>query len=73
MGEVGGVAFYLQLPRSATIVAEGKGVACRLSPETLANLEKNVPELAASLHRVMARVLAERHSDTGKLLQELLD
>lgn len=70
---VGEVAFYLQLPRSATIVAEGHGVAYRLSSETLANMEKNDPELAASLHQVMARVLAERLSDTDKLLQELLD
>lgn len=70
---VGEVAFYLQHPRSATIVSEGNGVAYRLSSENLATMEKNDPELAAGLHQVMARVLAERLSDTGKLLQELLD
>ncbi len=70
---VGEVAFYLNLPRSASVIAEGEAIAYRLSAETLARMETEDPELAASLHRVMARMLSVRLSDTDKLLQDLLD
>ena len=57
---VGEVAAYLDLPRQANIVAEGDAVVWRLPQETLSRLERDDFELAALIHSLMAKALAEK-------------
>lgn len=57
---VGEVAAYLDLPRQANIVSEGGAVVWCLPQETLSRLERDDFELAALIHSLMAKALAEK-------------
>ncbi len=57
---VGEVAAYLDMPRQANIVAEGCAVVWCLSAEILSGLERDDFELAALIHSLMAKALAEK-------------
>ena len=70
LGELG---FYLDLPRTASVVADKPGKAYRLSVASLARMESEQPQLAAALHRFMAYLLAERLVNTTQTLETLLD
>jgi SulP family sulfate permease len=70
---VGEVAMYLGGPRTASVVADGVSRIHRLSPEALARMEREEPELAAALHRMFARLLAQRLSDALRSMEALLD
>ncbi|MDH4247585.1 MAG: SulP family inorganic anion transporter [Deltaproteobacteria bacterium] len=70
---VGEVAFYLDVPRSAWVVADKPATVYRLTNERLADMANAHPPLATSLHEYMARMLAGRLMDTNRLLQEVID
>jgi len=70
---VGEVAMYTGVPRTADVVAETPCVVLRLSRASIEQLEADEPELAAALHRWLARTLAERLGDTLKGFDALLD
>ncbi|MGZ8662926.1 MAG: SulP family inorganic anion transporter [Actinomycetota bacterium] len=70
---VGEIAMYTGVPRTADVVAETPSVVLRLSKESIERLEAEEPELAAALHRWLARTLAERLSDTLRAFDALLD
>jgi SulP family sulfate permease len=59
---VGEVAMYLGSVR-ASVVAETPVTVYRLSKEDLDEIEEGDPRLAASLHRLLATLLAERLAD----------
>ena len=65
---VGEIAVYLQLPRSASVVAIEDTVAVRLSGKTLAALRRENPSGAALLHAYLARQLAEKLTATTRQL-----
>lgn len=69
LGELG---FYLGAPRTASVIADGSGRAYRLTAEALARMEDHHPKLAASLHRFMADLLAERLLRTTRTLEGVL-
>jgi hypothetical protein len=54
-------------------VAETPVVVLRLTKASIDWLEAEEPELAASVHRWLARTLAERLSDTSRAFDALLD
>jgi SulP family sulfate permease len=66
---VGEIAFYLGLPRSASVVAVEPTTAYRLTHETLTELSLTSPRLVAELHAYMARVIAQRLNDTTQMLR----
>jgi SulP family sulfate permease len=66
---VGEIAFYLGLPRSASVVAVEPTTAYRLTHETLTELSMTSPRLVAELHAYMARVIAQRLNDTTQMLR----
>jgi SulP family sulfate permease len=68
---VGEIAFYLGLPRSASVIGSERGRAYRLSRESLAKLRGKKPEMAARFHEYMARMLADKLLDTTRLLSVL--
>jgi sulfate permease, SulP family len=70
---VGEVTLYLGTGRSAAVVAEDACRVHRLAPERLAAMERDEPELAAALHRALARLLAGRLVDSLRTLEALLD
>jgi SulP family sulfate permease len=70
---VGEVSMYTGLPRTADVVAETPSVVLRLSGETIRRIEAEEPELAAAVHRWLARTLSERLSDTLREFDALLD
>ena len=70
---VGEVAFYLAVPRSASVVAESPVVAWRFSRTSLARLQESEPEIAARFHAGISAMLADRLTRTNRLIQLLAD
>jgi SulP family sulfate permease len=70
---VGEVAFYLSVPRSASVVAEDTLVAWRFSRANLDRLHAGEPEIAARFHQGIAAMLADRLTRTNRLIQLLAD
>lgn len=70
---VGEASLYLGTARSASVVADGDCRVHRLSPVRLAALERDEPDLAAALHRSLARLLAARLVDSLRTIEALLD
>jgi sulfate permease, SulP family len=70
---VGEIAMYTGVPRTADVVAETPCVVLQLTRASIEQLEAEEPELAAALHRWLARTLAERLDDTLKGFDALLD
>ena len=69
LGELG---FYLDTPRTASVIADGPGKAYRLTTDALSRMENEHPALAAALHRFMADLLAERLLRTTHTLEAVL-
>ncbi len=70
---VGEVAFYLSVPRSASVVAESMLVAWRFSRANLERLHATEPEIAARFHQGIAAMLSDRLTRTNRLIQLLAD
>jgi len=68
---VGEIASYAGLPRTADVIAETEAVVYRASEERMREIAAHSPELAATLHRIVAATLAERLDRTNKLLGDL--
>ena len=69
---VGEIAFYLGVPRSASVIADRPTVAYRLTDEALRRMAREEPALIAEFHQYIARLLAERLSEANKLLRAVL-
>lgn len=57
---VGELGFYLGAQRSAAVVADEPSVIFRLSKDKLAQIERQDPEAALALHRIVIHLLGER-------------
>jgi SulP family sulfate permease len=68
---VGELGLYINLQRTASIIAEGTCVAYRLTKSDLAEIKKKDPDLAAAVHEFIACLLARRLADTTQLLAAL--
>ncbi len=69
---VGEVAFYLDIPRSASVVADLPTTGYRLKRENLRRLRTERPDLAAMFHEFIAHRLSERVAETGRLVDTLI-
>ncbi len=65
-GELG---FYLEIPRTASVVIETAGVVFVLSRRALLRMEQTDPAVAAGLNRYMAHLLSERLMFTTRTLR----
>ncbi|HEX6263822.1 MAG TPA: SulP family inorganic anion transporter, partial [Actinomycetota bacterium] len=70
---VGEVTLYTDVPRTADVVAEVPSVVLKIGRAEIERLEREQPELAATLHRWLATQLAERLTDTMRTFDVLLD
>jgi len=61
------------VPRTADVVAEPPSVVLRLSRASIEQMEAAEPQLAVTLHRWLATILAERLNDTLRAVDALLD
>jgi SulP family sulfate permease len=68
---VGEIAFYLGVPRSASVVALEPTTAHRLSSARLRDMQRDDPTLATIFHHYMARTLATKVVDTNRLVGAL--
>jgi SulP family sulfate permease len=59
-GVVGEIGFYLGSERTASVVADVPTTLYRLSRDSLQQMEKENPQAAATLHRLIAHLLSER-------------
>jgi SulP family sulfate permease len=69
---VGEVSLYLGT-RTASVVSEEPSRLRRLTKENLEAMERRDPDLAAALHRLLARLLASRLADAQRTVRALLD
>jgi SulP family sulfate permease len=70
---VGEIGLYLEMPRTATVVADQPGVVYCLTAEALHQMALEAPGLAAAFHHFMVRLLAERLLENNTTLNALLD
>jgi SulP family sulfate permease len=70
---IGEVTLYLGTPRTASVVADVPSRLHRLSADSLARMERGDPTIAAAVHRMFARLLAQRLTDTLNEVEALLD
>jgi sulfate permease, SulP family len=70
---VGEVGLYLRSERTASVIADTPSRLYRLSRQSLEEMDRRDPELAAEVHRGFARVLARRLTDSLDAMEELLE
>jgi SulP family sulfate permease len=70
---VGEIGLYLEMPRTATVVADQPGVVYCLTDAALHKMALEAPALAAAFHHFMVRLLAERLLENNTTLNALLD
>jgi CRP/FNR family transcriptional regulator/CRP/FNR family cyclic AMP-dependent transcriptional regulator len=68
---VGEVAFYLGVPRSASVIALETTVAYRVSGERLRAMQRDDPRLAIVFHAHMAKTLSMKLVETNRLVGAL--
>jgi SulP family sulfate permease len=68
---VGELGLYIDLKRTASIIAEENCMAYRLSKAALAEIKQKDSDLAAAIHEFIACLLARRLADTTRLLAAL--
>lgn len=69
---VGELGLYMGSKATATVTVTRPTVVFRVSPEAFDRLEGEAPELAARLHRAIARLMAERLADATSAMQSVI-
>ncbi len=69
---VGEIGLYLNQTRTANVITDTPSIVYRLAKNSLDQMEKDDPDLAAALHEWMARMLAERLRNNIRTLEALL-
>lgn len=67
----GEMAIYLGGVRTATVIAQSPSVVSKLSVEALARMEREHPQLAVGIHKMLARLLSTKLRQTNTLLGRL--
>jgi SulP family sulfate permease len=69
---VGEVGLYLGSTTTASVIAESPATAYRLTRAELTRMKEQEPELAATFHEFIARLLSERLTATTRTLEAVL-
>ena len=70
---VGEIGMYLGIPRTASVIAESKGTAYRLTKDTLLRITRDEPLLAAAFHEYVSYNLAARNAFINSTYRTVLD
>ncbi len=57
---VGEIGFYLDMPRTASVIADEPSIVYRLSRTQLSAMEQSDPDVTSALHQIVIYVLAHR-------------
>jgi SulP family sulfate permease len=68
---VGELGFYLDVPRSASVIADMNTIAYRLTRKAMEEMKVKDPELAIAFNDLMLQVIAERLVTTNRELVAL--
>lgn len=68
-GELG---IYLGAKCTASVTADSPGMVYRLTRAAMARMQEEEPELAATFHQFVARLLSERLAATTRTLEAVL-
>jgi SulP family sulfate permease len=68
---VGELGFYIDAPRSASVVADDRTIAYRLTRAAMQDMKTSDPELAIAFNELMLQVIAERLVTTNRELLAL--
>jgi SulP family sulfate permease len=68
---VGEVAFYLKVPRSAWVVADGTVRLDRLAGPALERMAAEQPSMLATVHEALAALVCERLAHSNRLIRML--
>ena len=68
---IGELGFYLNVPRTASVVADETTVVYRLTCAQLQELEKTDPDAANALHRIVINILGYRVRHLTKVVSAL--
>jgi SulP family sulfate permease len=63
---VGELGFYIDAPRSASVVADARTIAYRLTRAAMREMKAKDPELAIAFNELMLQVIAERLVATNR-------
>jgi SulP family sulfate permease len=63
---VGELGFYLDVPRSASVIADMNTIAYRLTRQAMQEMKAKEPELAIAFNDLMLQVIAERLVSTNR-------
>jgi SulP family sulfate permease len=69
---VGELGLYLGTARTASVIADEPAIAYRLTQKALSVMREQDPELAASFHELVARLLSERFVNVTQSLEAVL-
>ncbi len=69
---IGELGFYLDMPRSTSVVAEEPTVLYLISKKKIQNLKTKDPLLLLAFHESVARMLSERVMNTNKTIEALI-
>ncbi len=69
---IGELGVYLNLPATASVVANEPCTALFLSPEKLRQMEETDPAAASIFHQFIIRILGERLSNSNRALKALM-
>jgi SulP family sulfate permease len=70
---IGELGTYLQIPATASVIAEKPTELFFLSTESLQDMEENSPEISTAFHRFMALTIAERLASAAETMKVVLD
>jgi SulP family sulfate permease len=70
---IGEVGLYLGTARTATVLTTEPSTLYRLSADAIRRMEEQDPEIAAALHKWIARLMAERLAENNNTLAAMLD
>lgn len=70
---IGEVGLYLGTVRTASVITMLPSVLYRLSAEAIRTMEERDPEVAAALHKWIARLMAERLAENNNTLRAMMD
>lgn len=70
---VGEVGFYLDQPRTASIIVAEAGIFYKLTRDALYKMSEDHPAAASSFHSFIAAVVAERLSATNHIVEVMMD
>ena len=69
---VGELGLYLGTTHTASVIADSKVIAYRLTRTALVDMKEQAPELAAAFHEFVARLLSERLAAMTRTLEGML-